>query len=175
VSALAGLEHYTPAPAALEPPAWVVRGEQVWARLNEECRPVAIVEGGTSWTLEVDTCVEDERRCWVTVRSAGSHATANSWCGTEASMGGPVDGDGLRLVTADEDHVAYTRIVGLTVVPVGLRGEFHQCTARSLRELERRGDFTAEVPTDPMEALLEHRLVWMDQRACSSMFGACLK
>jgi hypothetical protein len=173
--ALAGLEHYAPAPEAVEAPGWLLHEEKLWARVNDECRPVVIERDGEErWKLEVTTCIEEPITCSVMVRSEADEAIAHPWCGSGTSSFGPVDGDRLRLVAADDAHAAFTRIVALTVVPVGLRGELHSCTGRSLRELERRGEPPATVADeapDPMEVLREHRFVWMGNRVCLFVEG----
>ena len=47
----------------------------------------------------------------------------------------------VTLVDGTHDHAAYTRVVQLTVVPVGLRGESQRCSSKKLGE---RVCFTAD-------------------------------
>ena len=167
-SALAGLEHYTPASEPVEPPAWMLTEEKVWARIHDECRPVAIEKREAEWRLEVPTCKEGETTCSVTVRSDDEGTAANAFCGAAGVSAGPVFGDQLRLVSADEVHVAYLRVVELQIVPVGLRGEFQRCTRASLRELERRAERVESPPAvepDVQDLSLEPTIV-MGNRAC---------
>ena len=127
--------------------------EKLWARVNDECRPVSI-EGKETRKLDVTTCVEGETTCGVTVRWGEEGTTAHQWCERGGSVGGPVYGDRLLLVAADDDHAAYTRVVWLDLVPVSPRGELQRCTGKRLRENERRGDLFP-MPPVPASDLLE--------------------
>jgi len=110
----------------------------LWARIDEDCRP-ALVDDTAASRIEITTCVQDDVTCGVTITATGEATLDRAWCRRDRDLLiGPVGAETLRLVEATEDHAHYVRIVELVVERVCERTELQACTPKSLRELKRQ-------------------------------------
>jgi hypothetical protein len=130
-----GLEAYTPAPATIERPPWVVMEGDYWANVDGQCEPV-LVDDAAAGRLQVTTCVDGPKTCGVVVTATDTLVAQHTWCRAgRDEVTAPLEASSWQLVAADDHRAAYTRAVQLWVEPIDPWSETNPCTLASLRTL----------------------------------------